>query len=86
MKTYVYSVFDKRINRYDPPRCRTETPEQVSEIMRAGYLQSPKADRVLGLDLYLLGEFDGTKGKLNLLEEKVLVCSNAVFEEECKNV
>ncbi len=86
MNYYMYAVLDKRINRFNPPVCKTEAPDQVAEMARAGYLTQDPSRREVALDLFLVGKFDSKSGKFDMLENKELIASNAVFEEECKHV
>lgn len=86
MTYYMYAVLDKRIDRYNAPVCKTEDPDQVAEMARAGYLTLDPSQRQVSLDLYLVGSFDSKTGEFDMLVTKRLIASNSVFEEECKHV
>lgn len=86
MTYYMYAVLDKRIDRFNAPVCKTEDPEQVAEMARAGYMTLDPSRREVAIDLYLVGTFDSKTGNFDVLENMKLVASNAVFEEECKHV
>ena len=86
MKYYMYAILDKRIDRFNAPVCKTEDPDQVAEMARAGYLTLDPSHRQVALDLYLVGSFDSKTGKTDVLDNMKLIASNAVFEEECKHV
>lgn len=88
MKYNVYCIQNKALPTYVPKLVvRSETPEQVAEISREGYLMQAKLNPETCepyLDLYHVGTFDTKTGRIELLDEKQLVCSNSVFESEVK--
>ena len=85
---HVYCIQNKLLPTYLPKLIvRSETPDQVAEISREGYIMQAKTDPSQCqsyLDLYEVGTFDTNSGKVELLAEKRLVCSNSVFENELK--
>lgn len=83
---YMYCILDKRIDRFNAPVFKTEDPDQVAEMARAGYLTQDPSRREVALDLYEVGTFDSKTGQTDILPSMRLVASNAVFEEECKHV
>lgn len=81
----VYEIHNKLINKYAAKVViRTETPDQVGEMSRDGYIMSPPQAREEYLDLYHIGTFDDSTGEFEFLKNRVLVCSNSVFEAELK--
>lgn len=80
----VYLAHNKQINKYIARiSVKTESPDQVAEICRDGYLMCPADQREPFIDLYHIGTFDDKTGVITPIE-KTLVCSNSVFELEAK--
>lgn len=85
MKYNVYEIHNKLINKYAAKVViRTESPDQVAEISRDGYMMCPPQAREEYLDLYHIGTFDDSTGEFDFIKKPVLVCSNSVFEAEIK--